>query len=89
MQLCSLSRFIHKPTQVEKEIAMTHSAGQRGYKASAAAASKDDELYGVYNHGKEEWPEPNGFSARRTSPRQSADRTRGNMAGEPMDRRNR
>lgn len=89
MQLSLLSRFIYKPTQVEKESAMTHSAGQRGYKASAAAASKDDELYGVYNHGKEEWPEPKGFSTRRPGPRQSADRALGNMAGEPMDRRNR
>ena len=53
---------------------MTHSAGHRGYKASAAAASKDNELYGAYSQDKEGWPARNGISTRNGSPRQSTDR---------------
>ena len=67
---------------------MTHSAGHRGYKASAAAASKDDELYGVYSQEKDGWRIRNGFSTRKASPRQSKDRELANMANEPMARRN-
>jgi hypothetical protein len=68
---------------------MTHSAGHRGYKASAAAASKDNELYVDYSEEKENQPARNGASTRTGSPRQSTDRKLGNMADEPVDRRNR
>ena len=68
---------------------MTHSAGQRGYKASAAAASKDNELYGAYSQDKEDWPARNGSSAKNGSPMQSTDRESGNMGDEPENRRNR
>jgi hypothetical protein len=68
---------------------MTHSAGHKGYKASAAALCKDDELYGPYRHGKEDWPVRNEVSTRNGSPRQSADRKRSNMVDEPLDRGNR
>jgi hypothetical protein len=68
---------------------MTHSAGQRGYKASAAATSKDNELYGAYSQEKEDWPARKGISTRNGSPRQSTDREPSNMGDEPRDRRNR
>jgi len=68
---------------------MTHSAGHRGYKASAAAASKDNELYGAYSQEKESWPARNGISTRNGSPRQSTDREPSNMGNEPIDRRDR
>lgn len=68
---------------------MTQSAGHRGYKASAAAASKDNELYGAYSQDKEDWPIRNGISTRNGSPRQSTDRELSNMDSEPIDRRNR
>lgn len=68
---------------------MTHSAGHRGYKASAAAASKDNELYGAYSQDKEGWPARNGISTRNGSPRQSTDREPGNMGNETKVRQNR
>jgi len=67
---------------------MTHSAGHRGYKASAAAASKDNELY--VNEIEERDDSPARSASTRTgSPKQSTDRKLGNMADEPIDRRNR
>jgi hypothetical protein len=68
---------------------MTHSAGHRGYKASAAAASKDNELYGAYSQDRENWPARNGISTRQGSPRQSTEREPSNLGTEPRDRRNR
>jgi hypothetical protein len=68
---------------------MTHSAGQRGYKASAAATSKDNELYGAYRQNKEDWPARNGISTRNGGPMQSTDREPGNMGNEPKNLRNR
>ena len=68
---------------------MTHSAGHRGHKASAAAASKDNELYGGHSQEIENWPVRKGIGTRKDSSRQSADRQPADMVKETMDRGNR
>jgi hypothetical protein len=53
---------------------MTHSAGHRGYKVAAAAASKDDELYGSsYRAEMEDESMPNGMTTRSLNKQQSSE----------------
>lgn len=52
---------------------MTHSAGHRGYKAAAAAASKDDELYGSYRAEMDDESMPNGMATRSLNKQQGSE----------------
>ncbi len=52
---------------------MTHSAGHRGYKVAAAAASKDDELYGSYRTELEDESVPNGMTTRSLNKQQGSE----------------